>query len=204
MMLWSTLPARLRASGKDDFMARSPLLLCALFAPAAVVLACSSSSGNTSAGTGGSKTTTTTSTATTTTTGTGGAGTACTDMADKMALTKNATMVGSDVLSCTLPNVGNVSAISACVQMKVGLTPACADCFAADGNCGAMSCLLMCVNGSSSPACKSCLAANCNPAFTHCSGISGQQPDGGGGGGGDGGTGDDGGDGGDGGTGDGG
>lgn len=162
-------------------MARSPLLLCALLAPVAVSAACGSSGGDTSTGAGGATSASSSTTATTTTSGVGGAGTACTDMADSMALAQNATMVGGDVLACTLPNVGNVGAISACIQMKVGLSPACADCFAEDGNCGAMNCLLQCVNGSSSPDCESCLATYCNAAFTHCSGISGQQPDGGGG-----------------------
>jgi|HubBroStandDraft_6_1064221.scaffolds.fasta_scaffold546695_2 hypothetical protein len=179
-------------------MARSPLTFCALFLPTVILVACSSSSGDTSSGTGGSKMPgTSSSTGTTTTNGTGGAtgtggtggvGTACTDMADTMALAQNKDNIGGDVLSCTLANTGNTSAISMCLQMKDGLSPACSTCFAEDGDCGAMNCLAQCAGGSSSPGCESCLAAHCNNAFTQCSGISGQQPDGGtDGGGGDGG-----------------
>jgi hypothetical protein len=96
-------------------------------------------------------------------------------MGDSLALMEHSS-VGMDVSACELSNIGNVSAVSMCIQMKDGLSKSCADCFAAYSGCSVEKCLSSCVAAPDSTACQTCVQANCGPAFTSCSGIMNLNP----------------------------
>ncbi|HKU39555.1 MAG TPA: hypothetical protein VJR89_15455 [Polyangiales bacterium] len=65
-----------------------------------------------------------------------------------------------DVTSCTTP----------CFE-KVGLSPACAVCNAANIGCGSKQCLSECLLDSKGAPCRDCVMAKCDPAFRMCTGT---------------------------------
>ena len=149
------------------------LLVTFVVSPAAIV-ACSSTSSGTGASTtttttahGGSTTTTTSGTTSSTTTT---AAPACTDSADQAALASHP-KVADDAKGCVLANLTDMTKVSPCIQMMDGLSKGCADCFAAEGSCGASNCLGPCTAPDGGALCSDCLAQHCDPAFKSCSGL---------------------------------
>src|SRR5262249_55067839 len=72
---------------------------------------------------------------------------------------------------CAMANIGNPSALQACIQNKVGVPSACAACLAADIECAAQKCASPCIADPGSEACIVCRNGNCASAFMACSGL---------------------------------
>jgi hypothetical protein len=160
---------------------RNLIKLTAILAPAAALLACGGGGGTGGGGTGGTKATSSSSHATSTSTSTSSSSSgtvtnACTDSADQMVITSPNSTLTADTHSCELNNIGNMSAVSMCLQTMDKLSKPCADCFAAYADCGAMNCLTPCLANASSPACQSCIQSMCGPAFVSCSGLTNITP----------------------------
>lgn len=96
----------------------------------------------------------------------------CTSAADQAIM--NAPEFDGKSTDCSVP-CGldpNVAACTTpCFQNKVGLSPACAACNAANVACGAKNCLSACLADSASPECRSCVMANCDAPFHACTGT---------------------------------
>jgi hypothetical protein len=108
-------------------------------------------------------------------TSTGPSGGACEDTSDSLALIEHSS-VANDVWKCELSNIGNMSAVAMCIQMLDGLSTGCADCFAAYSGCSAEKCLTMCAPAPDSSGCQTCTQAECEPAFTSCTGLMNVNP----------------------------
>jgi hypothetical protein len=57
-----------------------------------------------------------------------------------------------------------------CLEKTVGLTAACATCYADAWQCLMNNCANACYGGPQAPGCQPCLATNCAPAQAACTG----------------------------------
>jgi hypothetical protein len=96
---------------------------------------------------------------------------ACINPMDQALLGQHqATFVG-DLVGCSILNATDQTAASACIQMKTGISPQCADCAAASGTCSTQNCASPCMNGADTMACQTCVAMHCNPGLIACGGM---------------------------------
>lgn len=94
---------------------------------------------------------------------------ACANTADEAIVGSSNVPMTSD--NCALSNIGDATATTTCVVEMTGLSAGCSGCFADASICALSECLAQCAADPSSQACADCKAAQCEPAFTDCSGL---------------------------------
>jgi len=72
--------------------------------------------------------------------------------------------------TCAMQNVGNVEGAVACIEEQTGLSGDCASCFGLTIACVFAECLPQCFDPTSTE-CLECRAAECDAAFSACSGL---------------------------------
>merc|ERR1711904_515245 len=80
---------------------------------------------------------------------------------------------GSDLRRCGMQCLANGGpCVSTCFQKDPGYSVDCSDCIGEMAECTKNNCLGDCISGNDAK-CSQCVNAKCKPAFTQCSGLSG-------------------------------
>jgi len=95
----------------------------------------------------------------------------CNDTADLVIFNHTWTTFHASVEVCAKNCWAELSCTAKCIVKSIGLTTACAQCFAADVYCTAENCASECIVDPDSKACKDCSQKYCGPALVTCSGV---------------------------------
>mmetsp|Transcript_20444 Transcript_20444/g.46823 ORF Transcript_20444/g.46823 Transcript_20444/m.46823 type:complete len:265 (+) Transcript_20444:28-822(+) len=96
--------------------------------------------------------------------------TACTEDDGAVWKAKGQSNFESDMSSCGKSCLGRASCAKSCIEKAEGYSEGCASCFGDLVGCTSSKCWTKCIAGETA-ACKQCVAANCDGAFTACSGF---------------------------------